>query len=371
MTSFACSFKNKRGKIVCFDGLYPHTIKHALGMAKSQLLDPSDHLYHLASLLFEILNSGFTEYVLTPSDYIDLLIFLDFPVPRRAQKLSKYKWAKCFVCEIENPLFTRHLKRYYLSLPLISPYQSDAWFSPKTAYLYKSIPKSRLSDESNDRQYNSLTSILCRNQAGPPNTLYGFRRHVINVFSLLGKEDFAFYGADWKFIAPFVKDLGQENFPRKSLYNQLTRLAKQALKSRFFIRDSWYKVLQRYPEVNLSCYRGVARSKHVLSSCRTTLAIENTNSIPGYVTEKALEPLIYGCMPLYVGTTTDNFLSEYIDILPSDILNVSASLSSYQKLSDSEIADEAERLRESINRDLLTGKITTTLGIVHELLEDL
>lgn len=341
-----------------FDGLYPQTIRYALDKAKYSSITVTHHLFHLAQFFADLLNSGFHECAnSTFENHFDLVVLFDWPSPRRLKKLNRAQWLKTIVCEVENPIYNIQHKSYDSSVKVISSFRNDAWAISQTAYIYSSIPAHIERSCDKDHQIKS-SSILCTNLAGPKGTLYGFRRHVINVFSELGSDEFYFFGKGW--IQPSIQ---KASLPISSIYLSMVKLF---ISSRALIRR-W---IQNYPECDLSCYRGEALSKEVLLGCRTTLAIENTIQLPGYVTEKAIEPLIYGCLPLYVGTKTNNFLASYIDILPPDVLALLATISSYQKIPSFVLKDQAESIRCSINSDLATGRISTSLGITSEILRN-
>ena len=341
-----------------FDGLYPQTIRYAFDKAKFSSIIVTHHLFHLAQFFADLLNSGFHECATsTFENHFDLVVLFDWPSPRRLKKLNRAQWLKTIVCEVENPIYSSQQNCYDSSVKVISSFRNDAWAISQTAYIYSFIPSHIKRSSDTDHQIKT-SSILCSNLAGPKGTLYGFRRHVINVFSELGREDFHFFGRGW--IQPSIQTASL------SISSLRLSMVKLFISSQALFRR-W---IQNYPRCDLSCYRGEALSKEVLHSCRTTLAIENTIQLPGYVTEKAIEPLIYGCLPLYVGTKTNNFLASYIDILPPDVLALLAANSSYLQKPSFVLKDQAESIRCSINSDLASGRILTSLGVTSEILRN-
>lgn len=353
-----CCLISPKGAKIIFDGLYPQTIIYALDKAKLSSIVVTHHLFHLAQFFADLLNSGFHECATsTFENHFDLVVLFDWPSPRRLKKLNRAQWLKTIVCEVENPIYSSQQKSYDSSVRVISSFRNDAWAISQTAYIYSSIP-AHIKRSSHIDYQTKTSSILCSNLAGPKTTLYGFRRHVINVFSDLERDNFIFFGKGWI----------HQPIHKASL--SLTSIRLSMLNSFNFSKALFRRWIQNYPRCDLSCYRGEALSKEVLHSCRTTLAIENTIQLPGYVTEKAIEPLIYGCLPLYVGTKTNNFLASYIDILPPDVLGLVAACSSYQQKPSFVLKDQAEIIRCSINSDLASGRILTSLGITSEILRN-
>jgi hypothetical protein len=122
-----------------------------------------------------------------------------------------------------------------------------------------------------------------------------------------------------------------------------------------------------YPSVNLGSYYGAPKTKHLLRYCKSNLAIENTMSPVGYTTEKPLESLVFGCVPIYISNNESNWLSPFIEILPTDSLSI---LRKSQMLSSQPLAHTrclAEGIRQSIN-EYLNFTQSTTLWILYDLI---
>ena len=114
--------------------------------------------------------------------------------------------------------------------------------------------------------------------------LYSERLKAIRFMEKNHPEDFDLYGFGWNektFTGPkVVRYLNRFNYLRK-------KLAEKHI-----------------------CYRGKINKKiEVLSQYKFCFCYENTNAIPGYISEKIWDCLFAGCIPVYYGAPN---ISEYI-----------------------------------------------------------
>lgn len=341
------------GKLIGFDGRFRLNLK--LAFQKSPCPDPAEHLYPLCCFFRDIANLGVTFTFDVPIDDakpLDLLVLFDCPARKRLPVLAKLSYARLLILDIENPLISPGNMAHFDDSCAISPYRLNAYKKVDTAYAYKQIPRVPSPREVNDIVN---TSIICSNLLGDSSYLYAFRRHIINTFSALGPERFKFYGKGWQ--ASLKRSLPQEV---RKLYRNPGSL----------IKTLGYALIS-YPSVNLKCYLGSPPSKDVLLSISTSLCIENTVNVPGYTTEKALEPLIYGCLPIYVGPQSDSYLSGYLPVHRPDASRLLSEFRAVESLTSEEIADSAEKLRLSLNDGLHRGDIKTTFSAAYELIYSL
>lgn len=122
-------------------------------------------------------------------------------------------------------------------------------------------------------------------------TTYGLRRHIINVLSELDCLSFAFYGRGWS----LPDYLGNFRMLAKYSFSNISHSTRLTAHS-------------------LAKYGGEILDKQLLASAKCCLSIENSLSPTGYITEKLIEPLVYGSIPIYMGSILS---SEICQILPS------------------------------------------------------
>jgi hypothetical protein len=355
-SKLTCRLVSPSGRLILFDGLYSTTIYSAFLSAKTFSVNINDHLYHLQHFFLDLLANGYHEDTSHSFQVPDLNVFFDFPASYPKRRLNLLTHENTIICEIENPLYTLISRPFYSHFKIISPYLHSPWLKSHTSYVYAAIPTSQRNNLPAKFKTPSLTSIVCSNLAGPRPFLYDFRRHVINAFSLFGDDQFSFFGKGW---------INHRFLPEPPLKSFIGNTVLSTYRN---YKRSISQYLLGYPKCDMSCFKGVLDSKEILHSFLSTLAIENTVNVPGYSTEKALEPLIYGCYPVYIGTNVENYLSSYLDILPVDVLSLLASVSSLQQKPSYVIRLHAEEIKTSINNDILSGKVKTTLGLLRDCL---
>ena len=115
-----------------------------------------------------------------------------------------------------------------------------------------------------------LVNISMNKFSNHPNELYGERRKLIKYFEFTQKDNFDLYGIGWN------KKNGKILFSK-----------------------------------NYSSYKGEISNKgSVLSQYKFCICFENIYGENGYITEKILDCLKYGCIPIYFGAPN---VKEYID----------------------------------------------------------
>jgi hypothetical protein len=120
-----------------------------------------------------------------------------------------------------------------------------------------------------------LVNISANKRANNPNELYSARRTSIRYFQANYPQDFDLYGIGW-------------NQPATRLERSVPRLVEQ------------------YPT-----YRGRVKNKwDVLPHYRFSLAYENIQGEPGYITEKIFDVMRCGSIPIYWGAPN---IGDFVD----------------------------------------------------------
>ena len=131
-----------------------------------------------------------------------------------------------------------------------------------------------------------LCTMIVGNKANnSPKELYSKRLQVLKWFEKKHPEEFDLYGMGWELL--IVK-----NRYLNALFNRI-------------------KILRKILARKHICYRGVVSSKsETLSIYKFSICFENAKDTPGYITEKIMDSLKAGCIPIYWGAPN---IKDYID----------------------------------------------------------
>jgi len=132
-----------------------------------------------------------------------------------------------------------------------------------------------------------IALIAANKKSRDPRELYSSREKVIDWYEKNAPEAFDLYGIGWD-------RLSSSNRWINAALRRCPALAR-ALSS-------------RHP----SYKGGIVSKKEILSNYKFTIAFENARSVPGYVTEKIIDPLLVGSIPVYLGA------DDVQDIIPGD-----------------------------------------------------
>ncbi|WP_206749547.1 hypothetical protein [Synechococcus sp. UW105] len=347
-----------------FSGLYQSVIDIAFKAAKSNNILPGEHLYHLSSFFNDLLKLGFVESDNIPAGINPLLVLIDAPPRRHLESLLDcFKPRKIIMLLAEHPEHQPSSLKDCIGISdlLIHPYVIPSHYSVNssiksaTYFVYKEIPDTTSASIPHDNNFqfdDSLAfdaSIMCSHLLKGHPSLYAFRRHLINLSTRLFADKFAHYGRYW-------------HEKRKLL--SLPRTASPIGLARS-IRNFRDVLLYSSPQCDLSRYLGSPASKAVLLNCKTSFCVENYLTPSGYTTEKALEPLSYGCMPIYVGGQRDNWISPFLEVISPDCLSLASRVISYSKYNTHELFDSVSMIRKSIN-DYLADSRNTSLCFLYD-----
>lgn len=139
--------------------------------------------------------------------------------------------------------------------------------------------------ESNLKNKEKLCTLIAGNKLkAHPLELYSKRVDAIRWFENNHPEDFEFYGFGW------------EKFTTSNRYLN-------------FILSK-FPAIQKYLANSYKTYRGSVISKRqTLPKYKFAICYENARDIPGYITEKIIDCLMAGCIPIYWGA---NNITEYV-----------------------------------------------------------
>ena len=169
---------------------------------------------------------------------------------------------------------------------LILTYESNPLYGVKTRklrypVLHENSLVLRQEREAVEKQY-LIGMINTYKKGKSPGDIYNFRNDMALYFAKKLKGKFGLYGIWWENISVYSKKW------QRSLAKRMPRLAKKIL--------SW---------PNESCLGylppGLTAKYDFFSKCEFGVALENNNSIGGYITEKIFNVLIGGAIPIYVG----------------------------------------------------------------------
>lgn len=336
---------------ILISGLYEETLSRAL-LDSAIFTNPAKHLYHLATFIQDIIATGYFPVHQIPKHARVILILLDCPSHHVLRSIYSSFKPQTTICLIAEHYLYQH-SHLYATLQMCDfvIYSYDLPFnfsSPKlirtaTSFVYKEIP---LINNSLSSSYD--TSIFCSNIISGTPSLYSFRRHLINISSALFGGKFLHCGKGW------VKNFND------SCLNSFLRDSKSVFK----------KVIYRPPNVSLSSYYGAPISKNILSYCKTTYAVENFLSPIGWTTEKALEPLSYGCLPIYIACSSKNWLSNFLPIYAPDSFEILASTFDFIAMDKSTINNHVGTIRDNIN-SYLSSHNSTSLKSLYFLLRNI
>lgn len=217
----------------------------------------------------------------------DLVIFLEVPKDPVRHLLRAYPNAEAWVILFENAVvaprnFERRRHRQFARLFTWHDGLVDGLRYVKLNYPHLLEPV-----ESYSEKRGFCTLIAAHKAALQPGELYTERIRAIRWYEQYFPHMFDLYGPGWDQPAQWVHPLGLR--PRQLL----TRLTTKS---------------RPYPS-----WRGAIDDKlATLAQYRFSIAYENANSLPGYVTEKLLDCLCAGVIPVYLGAPN---IAEHV---PSD-----------------------------------------------------
>lgn len=151
-------------------------------------------------------------------------------------------------------------------------------------------------------------SLIAANKSLPKRNdavdLYRERIRTIRWFERNGQNDFVLYGAGWNLSPRMAGLLG-------GIQHRIERAA-----------NNWIP-----RPVPFRSWQGIIARKHdVLLNSRFTIAYENVQGLRGYITEKIVDAMCAGCVPVYWGA------ANVTDYIPGDCFIDRRQFSSHEAL---------------------------------------
>jgi len=354
------ALRNVSGKCpdIILSGLYDTVLQRSLGSALKGLLDTTDHLYHSTLFMWDVLALGYRSIDLDEVDKCPVFVFLDCPSRHTLYHLYRnFQPKKVILVLAEHPSYQpRYMGDLVKQVDLcIHSYQLPQSTLPKesvptsTSFVYREIPRIVPLREFGFSPFYEA-SIFCSDLVKRKPSMYAFRRHLINGSTAVFGDKFAHYGRYWKY-----------GFSSSS----------QSVSFHSRIKKRVKELVYGYPNVITTSYLGSPRTKLALFSCKTTFAIENFMGPPGYTTEKPLECLSYGCVPIYAGPELSNWLVNFIPVKPPRALDLISDAVSYSGASRQDMQQIAEKTRCDINKYLKTDDGSSSLSALYTVIKNL
>lgn len=345
-----------------FAGLYDSAIQYASRLALSSTGKESHHLYHLSTFIGDLVDNG---YSICHEDAVitnPVVIFIDCPDIQTIKFIRKrFNPIKTILILAEHP---HYQPRHFLECVNTSEVVIHSYDLPTTSFcksslrsissfVYKSVPcfiKSECNREDKSKTCSSkftsgayLGSIICSNiVCSSEKSLYKFRRHLISLNAAVLQHKFAHFGRNW---------IGPNNVTPRIISSNILRSTREKL----------YK----YPQTRLTSFKGTPKDKSVLLDCKTTYSVENFLEPTGYTTEKSLEPLVYGCLPIYVGHSGKNWLRQFLPNYAPDSLKLLSTVLLKSEMDKQDIYEEAMLIRLAIN-DYIQQEASTSWHLLFD-----
>lgn len=179
---------------------------------------------------------------------------------------------------------------------------------------------------------NKLAVMICSNhKRDNANLVYAQRRHTIQWFEKNHPDDFDLYGLGW--------DRGTTAFQSyPGLHRTLQRTG----------------LLKLFPRRMYSSWRGtVVRKRDVLGKYRFGFCYENTDKIPGYITEKIFDVMMAGTVPVYLGANnTCDHIPRACFINRAEFADFESLYAYLKRMPDSDYAGYLQNIRNFLSSDL-------------------
>lgn len=295
------------GKVALYRNRYDSVAVAVYHLLKISPLDiHSHHLFPLVSFFKFLQASGYSISLekCLPCSYINSvsIVFSHDLSSDSIRTVKEVRSAQPFVTSLlllsehpsyQKPLFTSSVLDMfdcvYTSMDL--PHRNILPIF--SSYIFREIP---CADVPVGYVYGQASdvAIISSNLPNRRGTTYSLRRHMINVLSEIDSLSFIFHGRGWR-----LSDYS----------SNLRLLAKYSLSNLSHSTRITPRALLRYG--------GEVLDKNLLLTAKGCLSIENSLSPNGYITEKLIEPLVFGSIPVYMGPLAS---SKLLDILPHHFL---------------------------------------------------
>jgi hypothetical protein len=222
------------------------------------------------------------------AEHYDIIIFNDYPHPgSNKEKLLKEairkKQSKIVLFLMETPVVRSDYDKIYLDAVLdqfdiLYTWNNDLVKKPNGKKIHFTSNISNLNITGVRKQ--DVVCIAANKLFKHKNECYSYRRKVIEKISA-SKLSFNLYGKSWDRI----------KYPSNGYKKVLNKL---------------FSYGPRIDTSHLSWRGPIAEKAQALLSHNFSLVIENAHGYSGYITEKILHSLVYGCIPIYYGAKEAN-----------------------------------------------------------------
>lgn len=252
---------------------------------KMEIRDNALDKYYAIYELFKKNNHDIATNDINSIEESDIVLYMDMP----QVKPLKEHIDKSYIVLIESPLFkpdNYDVANHHYFKKIFTWHDDfvDAKKYIKINYSF-TVPQS-ISKHINRKKLCCL--IVSNKTSLHKNELYSERKKSVRWFEQNHPNDFNLYGVGWN-----------EYFFKGSIFMRAFNripLAKKIM-HRFFGEE--------YPS-----YKGkIANKFETMQDYKFTIAYENIKDVPGYITEKIMDPLFAGCVPIYLGA---NNITDYI-----------------------------------------------------------
>ncbi len=212
----------------------------------------------------------------------DAFVFCEMPEPDNFYLLHAKQNSKPLYLMISENYFIwkpNSDKKRYSVFDVVFTYDDNALADPRVLKLNYAFDLPCSIDCSIERKQKLACMIFSNPKRDRKNLIYAQRRDTIHWFEKWHPDDFDLYGFGWdRGTAPF------QTYP---------------VLQRFLRHTGIMKILpwRKYPS-----WKGcVVRKRDVLGKYRFGFCYENTDKIPGYITEKIFDVMVAGTVPVYIG----------------------------------------------------------------------
>lgn len=268
---------------------------------------------------------------LAPIDDVDVIIFNEMPKPLPDPEVRSKAIVILFECQVIKPHSwdPAHMAQF----PIIMTWHDE--LVNGTRYRKICYPVDLTTTDSTVAwgKKRLCTLVAGNKTAWHSLELYSERRRAIAWFERWHAEEFEFFGPDWdRIILPgLLRPLNR--------YSELTR-----------------RFAPKHP-----CYRGLAQNKRAtIAGYKFCICFENAHSISGYITEKIIDCLAAGCVPIYWGAPN---IREYV---PQDCFIDFRMFKGYEELYDhlSQMTEEQHARMVKAGREFLGSESGKLFGPV-------
>lgn len=268
-------------------------------------------------------------------DSPNLIVCFDVPIDQ-IMNLIKYDMNRLVLFIFEPPTVVKqNFEKQYHSLFSEVYTWNDAWVNNKTHFKFyqPSKVKPMINDVIDFDQKKLCAIVMAYKKSDHPLELYSERLRAVEFFDKHHPDEFDFYGVNW----------ANEGFKHRTFRGSISETPLyEAIFTQCACPESLRNTVKRGKGELEDCIAAGCQpyGKQVLMSTVTgtkvdalkhykfCICYENTKNVPGYVTEKILECMQAGCVPIYWGASN---IEQYI---PKGCYILKTDFPSYQALYD-------------------------------------